>query len=96
MFKKLLFLGLLISISLNFNYISAETSLIVPLKKPSLTDKEIKEKLTQNILKPLKKPNNTQNIKEKETKITKIKEIKKNKKYSYKVPKKKTINSRIN
>ena len=46
MLKKLLFLGLLISISVNFNYVSAETSLIIPLKKPSLSDNEIKE---QNI-----------------------------------------------
>ncbi len=45
MLKKLLFLGLLISILMNFNYVSAETSLIIPIKKPSLTDKEIKEKI---------------------------------------------------
>ena len=44
MLKKLLFLGLLILISVNFNYVSAETSLIIPIKKPSLTDKEIKKK----------------------------------------------------
>ena len=69
MFKKLLFLGLLISILINFNYVSAETSLIIPIKKPSLTDKEIKEKISKNILKPLKKPKKTKNIEVKEKKI---------------------------
>ena len=52
MLKKLLFLSLFISLVLNFNNVSAETSLIIPLKKPSLTDKEIKDKISQNILKP--------------------------------------------
>ena len=49
MLKKLLFLSLFISLLLNFNYVSAETSLIIPLKKPSLTDKEIKDKISKNI-----------------------------------------------
>ena len=88
MLKKLLFLGLLISILINFNYVSAETSLIIPIKKPSLTDKEIKEKISKNILKPIKKPNKTKNIDVKEKKITKAKEIKKEKKLSFKIPKK--------
>jgi soluble lytic murein transglycosylase len=47
MLKKLLFIGLLISILINFNYVLAETSLIVPVKKPSLTKKEIKEKVSK-------------------------------------------------
>ncbi len=89
MLKKLLFLGLLISILINFNYVSAETSLIIPIKKPSLTDKEIKEKISKNILKPLKKPKKTKNIEVKEKKITKVKETKKEKKLSFKIPKKK-------
>ena len=72
MFKKLLFLGLLISILINFNYVSAETSLIIPIKKPSLTDKEIKKKISQNIVRPIKKPSKTKNIKIKEKKIVKI------------------------
>ena len=55
MLKKLLFLCLLISI--NVSYVSAETALIIPLKKPSLSDNEIKHKISKNILKPLKKPN---------------------------------------
>ena len=56
MFKKLLFICLLISFSINVNYVSAETGLIIPLKKPSLSDNEIKKKISKNILKPLKKP----------------------------------------
>ena len=59
MFKKLLFLGLIILISVNFIYVSAETTLITPLKKPSLSDSEIKDKISKNILKPLKKPKKT-------------------------------------
>ena len=55
MLKKLLFLGLLISISINFNYVLAETGLIIPLKKPSLSDNEVKDKISKNILKPIKK-----------------------------------------
>jgi soluble lytic murein transglycosylase len=44
MLKKLLFIGLLISILINFNYVLAETPLIVPIQKPSLSEKEIKKK----------------------------------------------------
>ena len=89
MLKKLLFLSLFISVVLNFNYVSAETSLIIPLKKPSLTDKEIKKKISQNIVRPIKKPSITKNIKFKEKKIVKIEKIKKDKKLSFKIPKKK-------
>jgi soluble lytic murein transglycosylase len=89
MLKKLLFIGLLISILINFNYVSAETSLIVPIQKPSLTEKEIKKKISKNILKPIKKPKKTQNIEIKEKKIIEVKEIKKDKKLSFKIPKKK-------
>ena len=89
MYKKLLFLSLFISLLLNFNYVSAETSLIIPLKKPSLTDKEIKDKISKNILKPLKKPTKTKDIEVKEKKIVKIKEVKKDRKLSFKIPKKK-------
>ena len=77
MLKKLLFIGLLISILINFNYVLAETPLIVPIKKPSLSEKEIKEKISKNILKPIKKPKKTENIEIKEKKITDVKEIKK-------------------
>ena len=68
MFKKLLFIGLLISVLINFNYVLAEMPLIVPIKKPSLSEKEIKEKISKNILKPIKKPKKTENIEIKEKK----------------------------
>ena len=55
MLKKLLFISSLILFFIKFNYVLAETSLIIPLKKPSLTEKEIKDKISKNILKPLKK-----------------------------------------
>ena len=38
-------------------------ALIIPLKKPSLSDNEIKDKISKNILKPLKKPKKTESIK---------------------------------
>ena len=84
MLKKLSFLGLLISISVNFNFVSAETGLIIPLKKPSLSDNEIKNKISKNILKPLKKPKKNKSIK-----IVEVKKTKKDKKLSFKIPKKK-------
>jgi len=56
MLKKLLFISLVISIIVNINNLSAETAILIPLKKPSLTDEEIVKKLTQNILVPIKKP----------------------------------------
>ena len=89
MLKRLLFFCLLMSISINLNYVIAETVLIIPIKKPTLTDKEIKEKISKNILKPIKKPKETKNIEVKETKIEEIKEVKKDKKLSFKIPKKK-------
>ena len=88
MLKKLLFLSLLILISLNFNYVSAETALIIPLKKPSLSDNEIKNKILKNILKPLKKPKKNESIKIVEKKIVEVKNVKKDNKLSFKIPKK--------
>jgi soluble lytic murein transglycosylase len=76
MLKILLFIGLLITIFLNFSYASAETSLIIPLKKPSLTDIEIKKKISQNILKPLKKPSKNKNVKVERKEVAEIKKIK--------------------
>ena len=78
MLKILLFLGLLISV--NVNYVSAEIALIIPLKKPSLSDNEIKHKISKNILKPLKKPKKTESIKITEKKIVEVKNVKKDKK----------------
>src|SRR6056300_747190 len=89
MLKKLLFIGMLISILINFNYVLAETPIIVHIKKHSLSKKEKKKKISKNILKPIKKPKKTENIEIKEKKITEVKEIKKDKKLSFKIPKKK-------
>ncbi|MDC0569058.1 lytic transglycosylase domain-containing protein [bacterium] len=89
MLKKLLFISSLILLSINFNYVFAETNLIIPLKKPSLTDEEIKDKISKNILKPLKKPKKIEITEIKENKIAEIKKIKEDKKLSFKIPKKK-------
>ena len=56
MHKKLLFIGLLLSLLINFDNLLAEASLLIPLNKPKLTNEEIIEKLSKNIIKPLKKP----------------------------------------
>ena len=89
MLKKLLFISLVISIIVNINNLSAETTILVPLKKPSLTDEEIVKKLTQNILLPIKKPKKIKEIKIVEKKITKTVKDTKDKKLSFKIPKKK-------
>ena len=89
MLKKLLFISLVISIIVNINNLLAETSILIPLKKPSLTDEEIVKKLTQNILIPIKKPKKIKEIKIVEKKITKTVKDTKDKKLSFKIPKKK-------
>ena len=99
MHKKLLFIGLIISFLLNSNNLSAETSVLIPLKKPTLTIEEIANKLSKNILKPIKKPKKNNDIKIEEKNISEIKKIKKDKKLSFKIPKKKpsisgTVSSR--
>jgi soluble lytic murein transglycosylase len=99
MHKKLLFIGLIISFLLNSNNLSAEASLLIPLKKPTLTIEEIANKLSKNILKPIKKPKKNNDIKIEEKNISEIKKIKKDKKLSFKIPKKKpsisgTVSSR--
>jgi soluble lytic murein transglycosylase len=89
MLKKLLFISLVISIMVNINNLSAETAILIPLKKPSLTDEEIVKKLTQNILIPIKKPKKIKEIKIVEKKITQTVKDTKDKKLSFKIPKKK-------
>ena len=89
MLKKLLFISLVISIIVNINNLSAETTILVPLKKPSLTDEEIVKKLTQNILVPIKKPKKIKEIKIVEKKIIKTITDVHDKKLSFKIPKKK-------
>ena len=91
MLKKLLFISSLILFSINFNYVFAETNLIIPVKKPSLTDEEIRVKISKNILKPLKKPKKNESSQIKENKIVEIKDIKKDKKLTFKIPKKKPL-----
>jgi soluble lytic murein transglycosylase len=89
MLKNLLFIGLSISFLLNFNNLSAETSVLIPLKKPTLTNEEIANKLSRNILIPIKKPKKNNYIKIEEKNITEVKKLKKDKKLSFKIPKKK-------
>ena len=91
MHKKLLFIGLILSFLLNSNKLSSETSVLIPLKKPTLTIEEMANKLSKNILKPIKKPKKNNGIKIEEKNITKVKKLKKDKKLSFKIPKKKTI-----
>ena len=84
--KLLLFISLLTTLLLNFNNLSAESSTLIPLKKPNLTTEEIDKKISKNILKPIKKPKKNKIIQIKEKKII---EIKKEKKLTFKIPKKK-------
>ena len=53
--KILLFIGILAILLININNLLAENISIIPLKKPNLTLEEIEEKISKNILKPLKK-----------------------------------------
>ena len=73
MIKKLLFIGLVISIFINVSNLLAETSILIPLKKPLLSDEEIVQRLSQNILKPIKKPKKIKEIIIVEKKIIKKK-----------------------
>ena len=86
MSKKLLFIYLSISIFAIFNNLSAETTTLIPIKKPILTAEEINKKLSKNILIPIQKPKKIDKIVIKEKDITKIK---KEKKLSFNIPKKK-------
>ncbi len=86
MFKKLLFICLSISIFIIFNNLSAETTTLIPIKKPILTAEEINKKLSKNILIPIQKPKKIDKIVIKEKEIAKVK---KEKKLSFKIPKKK-------
>ena len=84
--KLLLFIGIMTIFLINFNNLSAEDITIIPIKKPNLTSEEIEKKLSKNIIKPLKKPNKSKDVKVIEKKIVKLK---KKKKFSFKIPKKK-------
>ena len=88
MLKKILFLGFTVSILMFSNNLFAEIKSIVPLKKPILSKEEIQKKISINILKPLKKPSKTKEVKIKEV-IVKKELVLKEKKFSFKIPKKK-------
>ena len=88
MFKKILFLCFTVSILMFSNNLFAEIKSIVPLKKPVLSKEEIQKKISINILKPLKKPSKTKEVKIKEV-IVKKELVLKEKKLSFKIPKKK-------
>ncbi len=83
MHKKLIFL---VSLMFFFNTLLANEKIIIPLKKPSLSNQELNKKVLINILKPLPKPKE----KGKEEKLKKVVKEKKiqNK---YLLPKKKPI-----
>jgi len=72
------FLNIIIVFLLSCAYLEATELKIIPLKKPILSKEVIKKKITQNIIKPKKKP--------KKQKVTKVEELKPQKK-----PKKKTV-----
>ncbi|ETA69603.1 lytic transglycosylase domain-containing protein [Candidatus Pelagibacter ubique] len=88
MLKKILFLGFTASILMFSNNLFAEISSLVPLKKPVLSKEEIQKKISINIIKPLKKPSKTKEIKIEEV-IVKKELVLKEKKLSFKIPKKK-------
>ncbi len=88
MLKKILFLCFTVSILMFSNNLFAEIKSIVPLKKPVLSKEEIQKKISINILKPLKKPSKTKEVKIEEV-IVKKELVLKEKKLSFKIPKKK-------
>ena len=82
----LLFIGLFLSLTLKQNNLSAEIISSIPLKKPTLTTEELDKKISNNVLKPLKKPKKKETITVKEKKIV---QTKKKTKLSFKIPKRK-------
>lgn len=89
----LLFIGLLISIIISFNNLSAETISLIPLKKPVLSNDEFNKKISKNIIKPIKKPKKDKIVSIEKKKI--IKTLKETK-LSFKIPKKKPSIAGIN
>ena len=88
MFKKILYLCFTVSILMFSNNLFAEIKSIVPLKKPVLSKEEIQKKISINILKPLKKPSKTKEVKIEEV-IVKKELVLKERNLSFKIPKKK-------
>jgi soluble lytic murein transglycosylase len=89
----LFFISLVLSISINLNNLSAEILTLIPLKKPTLSNEEFSEKISKNILKPIKKPKKNKKIVVIEKKIS---EPSKKNKLSFKIPKKKPTITGIN
>ena len=89
----LLFIGLLISIIISFNNLSAETISLIPLKKPVLSSDEFNKKISKNIIKPIRKPKKDKIVSIEKKKI--IKTLKETK-LSFKIPKKKPSIAGIN
>ena len=57
MLKKLIFFTITFCLSLSSSFLSfASDKIIIPLKKPILTEQELKKKILSNILVPLQKP----------------------------------------
>ena len=81
--KLIIFTSIITLLFINSNYLFADNATIIPLKKPTLSEKEIEKKVSINILKPLKKP--------KQKEIEKITVIKSVKKLNFSIPKKKPI-----
>jgi len=89
----LLFIGLLISIIVSFNNLSAETISLIPLKKPVLSNDEFNKKISKNIIKPIRKPKKDKIVSIEKKKI--IKTLKETK-LTFKIPKKKPSIAGIN
>ena len=89
----LLFIGLLISIIISFNNLSAETISLIPLKKPVLSSDEFNKKISKNIIKPIRKPKKDKIVSIEKKKI--IKTLKETK-LSFKIPRKKPSIAGIN
>ena len=87
--KKLLFIvNCIFFSSLIFTYLIADEKKLVPLKKPLLTKKEIKDKISVNLLKPLAKPKKEVLLNES---VEIVEKPKNKKKIELLIPKKKPI-----
>ena len=77
MLKKFIFFIIFsFVIILNQNYLKATENNLIPLKKPLLTEQELKEKVEVNLLKPLKKPKKSIKKKEEVKEIVEKKTVK--------------------
>ena len=87
MIKKILFfIGYIFFSTINFTHIYANENNLIPPKKPILTEKEIKAKISVNLLKPLAKP-----VKGNKELDVIVKKQKIDKKFKFLIPKKKPI-----